>query len=197
MDIGSIFKEIFNLLKYPPRILLVIMVLIITRHFDPDSFTAALAPIQGSIPVALNILKVITLATAIYGMIGGILTLCCWMLELAGIFLERYQINVTLPPGWHYRTINDIILCGFSWMWVSVSLIYFLGGEIQVALLFKVFSSRLPFVFLMLFVILPAIVSAVLLIQVILDELITPSPIPKPMEIKIVDPVPIKKTENL
>ncbi|MDN5348440.1 MAG: hypothetical protein PWP65_2005, partial [Clostridia bacterium] len=52
-------------------------------------------------------------------------------------------------------------------------------------------------VFLMLFVILPAIVSAVLLIQVILDELITPSPIPKPMEIKIVDPVTIKKTENL
>lgn len=196
MDIGSIFKEIFTLFKYPPRILLAIMVLIIAKHFDPDSFTAVLAPIQGSIPVVLNILKVIAIATTIYGMIGGILTFCCWTVELAGIFLEQYQINVNLTSGWYYRTISDIILLGFSWMWISISLIFFLGGETQVARLFKVFSSRLPFLFLMLFVALPAIASAVFLFQVILDELITPRPIPKPIKIKIIGPVTIKTNES-
>ncbi|RKO65694.1 hypothetical protein [Desulfofundulus salinus] len=191
----GVIKEAIKLIKSPEKALLILIVLLTVKHIDPETFIEVCKPVGNLLPDILNILKIASLAMAIYGVIGSILTLLCWIIESVRTLLKRYQIYLPNPPsGWHIRTVNGVLLSGFAWMWVSIGLIYLLGGETEVLHLYQIFSTRFPRL-LYLLAIPSAFVTAIILAIVILEDLTTPQFRRKIIDVRVVGPTDVKITE--
>lgn len=139
----SVVRELYERLRQPEEMVVFVLGLMLVKRIDQPLFVEALNVFNPLIPHLLPLLKLFSLLMAFGGIAGIVLTLLCWVLEtMYSINKNRVSLgNPPAPPAWYLRTVNGITYGSFCWMWISLGLIYLLGGLHEIP---RFFQNALP-----------------------------------------------------